>query len=314
MNKLKIDPEFRDKIPAMTDEQFNGLREDIIRDGYVRDPLVVWQEENTLLDGHHRWRVICENWEKLNGKYTIDYKSFPNRWAALEWICRNQLNKHNLNDEQITYITGEMYKARKKSIGGNRGNQYTKEACAQSEHMPNRTASIIAQELGIGKETVKRAEKFHDGVDAIREKSKEAADKVMAGGSGATKKEVKEFPTQSPEEQSKFISDVLSGKKKTKKSQSKSKQSKCDETDTDKERNRQIAEIAADLYDPSTVPEFTIDFLLEDIEANGMEYVSLLRNTLADRSNLLTDENKPKVSNAIERIINEIAKIKELVK
>ena len=68
-------------------------------------------------------------------------------------------------------IRGEMYKARKKSVGGDRGNQYTKVASAQNEHEPkgpNRTAEVIAKELGIGKETVKRSEKFHDGIDALR--------------------------------------------------------------------------------------------------------------------------------------------------
>ena len=68
------------------------------------------------------------------------------------------------------------------------------------------------------------------------------------------------------------------------------------------------------MYDVSSVPEFTLDFLLEDIDANGMEYVSLLRSTLIDRSTLLTEENKPSVANAIEKIINEIQKVKELVR
>lgn len=312
MDKLKIDPEFRGKIPAMTEEQFSGLREDILRDGYVRDPLVVWQEENTLLDGHHRWRIICENWETLNDKYTIYYKSFPNRWAALEWICRNQLNKHNLNDEQITYITGEMYKARKKSNGGDRRSaEFSVDQNDPLKDKPKSTAEAIARELGIAEPTVKRAEKFHDGVDAIREVSKEAADKVMAGGSGATKKEVKEFPAKAPEEQAKFISDVLSGAKKAERKQSTNPRGYTKE---DRSERAKTEAIVADMYDASSVPEFTLDFLLEDIDANGMEYVSMLRNTLIDRSTLLTEENKPSVAFAIEKIINEIQKVKELVK
>lgn len=34
MVEFIIDPEFRDKIPAMPQEDFDGLRADIIRDGY----------------------------------------------------------------------------------------------------------------------------------------------------------------------------------------------------------------------------------------------------------------------------------------
>ena len=316
MQALKIDPEFRDKIPPMTDEQFSGLRADIIRDGYVRDPLVVWEGENILLDGHHRWRVICENWETLSDKYTIDYKSFPNRWAALEWICRNQLNKHNLNDEQITYITGEMYKARKKSKGDNaqRGEdgKYLKDQNDPSGNKPRTTAEAIARELGISEPTVKRAEKFHDGIDAIREMSKEAADKVMGGGSGITKKAVMSFPTMSREEKELIENGILSGKiavrhqKPDSEYKSKSK--------SDRESRAETEAIVRDMYDLSTVPEFTIDFLIEDIQANGKNYVNLLRNTLADRSSLLTEENKPRIAEAIETyVIAEIRKIKELV-
>lgn len=313
MQALKIDPEFRDKIPPMTDEQFSGLRADIIRDGYVRDPLVVWEGENILLDGHHRWRVICENWETLNDKYTVDYKSFPNRWAALEWICRNQLNKHNLNDEQITYIRGEMYKARKKSHGGDRkSDEFSSPQNDDLKRHPSKTADAIAKELGIGRATVERSEKFHDGIDAIREMSKEAADKVMGGGSGITKKAVMSFPTMSREEKELIANGILSGKiavrhqKPDSEYKSKSK--------SDRESRAETEAIVRDMYDLSTVPEFTIDFLIEDIQANGKNYVNLLRNTLADRSSLLTEENKPRIAEAIETyVIAEIRKIKELV-
>lgn len=309
MNKLKIDPEFRDKIPPMTDEQFNGLRDDILRDGYVRDPLVVWEEENILLDGHHRWKIICENWEELKDKYTIVYMSFPNRWAAMEWICRNQLNKHNLNDEQITYIQGEMYKARKKSVGAQKGNSNAEKRCAQNEHMekPLRTAEAIAQELGIARETVKRSEKFHDGIDALRDVSKEAADKIMRGGSGVLKRDVIGLLKKSPEEKESFAADVLSGvaKKKT--------VSHTKPTKRDKEALVKTEEIIADMYNADSVPDYTIEFLLEDIQINGEKYVSLLRNTLKDRNALLTEETRPVVANAIDRIVNRIISVKELV-
>ena len=331
MTKLKIDPEFRDKIPPMTDEQFNGLRDDILRDGYVRDPLVVWEEENTLLDGHHRWKIICENWEELKDKYTIVYMSFPNRWAAMEWICRNQLNKHNLNDEQVTYITGEMYKARKKSVGNHAergangkylaGKNYRQGDCLseedralqiQEEYAKRReikdgVAGIIARELDIGERTVRNAEKFHDGVDALREVSPEAADKVMRGRSGVLKKDIIDLLKKSSEEKESFAADVLSGaaKKKT--------VSHLKPTKRDKEALVKTEKIIADMYNADSVPDYTIEFLLEDIQINGEKYVSLLRNTLKDRNALLTEETRPVVANAIDRIINRIISVKELV-
>ena len=68
------------------------------------------------------------------------------------------------------------------------------------------------------------------------------------------------------------------------------------------------------MYDPSTVPEFTLDWLIDDIQLNAQNYVDLLRNTLKDRSTLLTDENKPKIAEAIQKyVIDELLKVKELV-
>ena len=76
-----------------------------------------------------------------------------------------------------------MYKARKKSKGDNaqRGEdgKYLKDQNDPSGDKPKTTAEAIARELGIAEPTVKRAEKFHDGIDAIREMSKEAADKAF---------------------------------------------------------------------------------------------------------------------------------------
>ena len=56
--------------------------------------------------------------------------------AAIVWMCKNQLGKRNLTDEQKTYLIGKEYEAMKKSIGGDRGNQYTKVASGQNDAKP----------------------------------------------------------------------------------------------------------------------------------------------------------------------------------
>ena len=51
MDKLRIDPEFRDKIPPLTDAEFEQLRENILNDGEVYEPIAVWN--GTIVDGHN---------------------------------------------------------------------------------------------------------------------------------------------------------------------------------------------------------------------------------------------------------------------
>ena len=307
MEKLKIDPEFRDKIPPLTGAEFEQHRENILSDGEVYEPIVTWN--GTIIDGHNRWKIICENWELLKDKYRIKRMDFADKWEAFEWMYKKQLGRRNLTDEQKTYMIGKMYEARKNTAAF-KGNQHTKSGGHQnddSQNVSGKTAKIIAKELGIGQSTVERAEKFTQGLDTLREESPEAATTILRGGSGATKKDIMALPSMKEEERKKFAEDVLSGEVKAKRSYIKEEPQKNPKNDLD-----QIRAIIADMYDPSTVPEFTVDLLVEDIEANGIEYVSLLRNTLVDRSTLLTPENKPFVAKAIDKIIKEIQKVKEL--
>lgn len=191
ISDIIIDPEFRDKIPRQTDAEFSGLREDILRDGYVRDPLTVWKEENILLDGHHRWDVITENWELLKDQFHIDYRSLPNRWAAIAWICNNQLHKHNLNDLQKSKLIQEEHDATIKSVSNADGrNQYSQEEVGgQNDHQP-KTREIIAKEHGISEGRVKRDVEFGRGVDAGEEVSPGFTHAMLSGQTKASKKDV----------------------------------------------------------------------------------------------------------------------------
>ena len=52
MINLKIDPEFQSQIPPLTDDEFKQLEENILKEGKLISPLIVWN--NTLVDGHNR--------------------------------------------------------------------------------------------------------------------------------------------------------------------------------------------------------------------------------------------------------------------
>ena len=56
MINLKIDPEFQSQIPPLTDDEFKQLEENILKEGKLLSPLIVWN--NTLVDGHNRYAKI----------------------------------------------------------------------------------------------------------------------------------------------------------------------------------------------------------------------------------------------------------------
>ena len=42
MINLKIDPEFQSQIPPLTDDEFKQLEENILKEGKLLSPLIVW--------------------------------------------------------------------------------------------------------------------------------------------------------------------------------------------------------------------------------------------------------------------------------
>ena len=307
MIKLKIDPEFRDKIPPLTEAEFEQLKENILSDGEVYEPIVVWND--TIVDGYNRWRIICENWELLKDKFRTKPMDFADKWAAFEWMYKKQLGRRNLTEEQKSYMVGKMYEARKRSQGGDRRSEEFSNG--QNVHLKDRrevkdgTAGEIGKEIGVDGRTVRRAEKFAKGIDALRENNPEAATAVLKGNSGATKAEISELPGKTASEIQKVAQDILTGEIK----KDRPKREK-----PDKENLAAIGKIVDEMYDASNVKEYTMDMLVEDIQINGKMAVDMLRSILTSHSTLLTVENRPAVGEAIEKyFIEEFKKVKELV-
>lgn len=298
---FRIDPEFEEKIPKIGEDEFNQLRENILEAGEVYEPLVVW--DGVLVDGHNRWKVIQEHPEV---KWHTRAMDFSDKWAAFDWMYKNQLGRRNLTDEQRTYMIGKMYEARKKTVGNTttgRNADGTFQS-GQSDAKGKKTRDLIAKELGIGSKTVERSEKFTKGVDALREVSPEAADKILNGKTGTTKSEVADLAKSEPDFIEAFAQAVNEGKKPERKPRK-------PKTEEEKRDMAEIEAIMRDMRDPTTTPEFTIDFLIEDIELNGQTYVELLASTIEERSNLATDENKPLIVAAINKVVDGILKVRD---
>lgn len=333
MIELRIDPEFRDKIPPMPEEDFQGLREDILRDGYVRDPLVVWEEENILLDGHHRWRVIQENQELLGDKFTVDYKSFPDRYACIAWICANQLHKHNMNEFQRMKLLQEEHDARQKTHGGDRGTlrdsfgHFT--ASGENDHLPSeveqnalnfckenrmKTRAEIAIEHNISPEKVRAAVEVGRGIDRAAEVDPDFKKEVLSGELKASKKDVANIRKLKDDEEVKSaIEEIRNPKPKTISNPNLPKKERSKKSEEDREIEDRVSKILEMQKDNTRDASVTIDDLLRMVEADGEDYVSSLRNTLVVRSTLLVGENREKVANVISEIIEKISKVKELL-
>lgn len=296
---LKIDPEFQGKIPPLTEAEFTQLEENILADGEVYEPIVIWN--GVIVDGHNRWKIVQEHPE-------IPYKTremdFPDKWAAFEWMYKKQLGRRNLTEENRMYCIGKMYEARKRAQGGTGANRYTNKKEQRYQNgttvKGTRSREQIAEELGIGVNTVVRAEKYVQGVDAMREIDPEFADDVLAGKVNITKGEVQSFAKAEPEQIKKAVQEVKEGKRTKYFLPHDIKK----QYDGGEPPEPQIPS------DPNWKPEYTFDDMAEEMEGIIYTFVKQLSRVIEENQGLI-DGHQDRIVGAIDIIITKLNKIKE---
>ncbi|MBS7059859.1 MAG: hypothetical protein KH119_11865 [Faecalibacterium prausnitzii] len=161
MINLKIDPEFQNQIPPLTDDEYKQLEENILKEGKLLSPLIVWN--NILVDGHNRYAILQKHPEIYFSTMPLPFES---REEVLAWICKNQLGRRNLTPEQKYYLMGKQYEAEKAAHGGDRKSSDAKSS-SQSANLVDsaKTCDRIAEENGVSKDTVIRASRFTKGVE-----------------------------------------------------------------------------------------------------------------------------------------------------
>ena len=145
MQNLKIDPEFQSKIPPLTAEERSQLEANILEEGRLLNPLIVWN--SFIVDGHNRFEILKEHPEI---EYTVLEKEFASREEAIVWICKNQLGRRNLTPEQRRYLVGKQYEAEKLAHGGSRKMEGEQPSCHGDNLIAQpKTCERIAQENGV---------------------------------------------------------------------------------------------------------------------------------------------------------------------
>ena len=188
MINLKIDPEFQSQIPPLTDDEFKQLEENILKEGKLISPLIVWG--NTLVDGHNRYEIVQEHPEISFSTMPLPFES---REEVLAWICKNQLGRHNLTPEQKKFLIGKQYSVEHRKPGGNGNNQYTvtteepvQEELCQNDTVPPTSAEAsirkqIAERNNVSESYVARSEKFMRGVQIMDQMIPGMQEKILSG-------------------------------------------------------------------------------------------------------------------------------------
>lgn len=211
LSRLKIDPEFQSKIPPLQFEEEQQLEQNIITEGRLLNPIIVWN--GYILDGHTRYRIL-----KKHGfiKYEVEEIQLANRYEALAWICKNQLGRRNLSPERKKFLLGKEYESTKLAVGGQPGNCNPVKRCGQNDHIVSekRTCERIASEHGVGEKTVRRAEKYSRGIDAAEEAVPGAQEEILTGRIKATDAQIAALPAIPKEERPAILDELRKEKGK----------------------------------------------------------------------------------------------------
>lgn len=299
MELLKIDEEFQSKIPPLTDDEFRQLEQNILDDGEVHTPIVVWN--GTIVDGHNRWKIIQSHPEI---PYKVKEMNFADKWEAFDWMYKNQLGRRNLTDEQRTYLLGKLYEARKHTVGGQHGNQNaSKQRRQNGAIVSGRVREQIMQEQNVGQKTVERAEEYAKGIDAIRETEPELADSILFGKTSVPKKEVAAIKKASQEEKKEIIKSIKDGTIKRKPKVV---------TEKDRQDMKQIAKYVDDMQSSETC-EPTLDDLLKDLRNNSTPYIRLLNSMIKGYATVIKGNHEKVIETIDECIVKEINNLKEVI-
>ena len=286
MDKLIIDPEFRDKIPPLTEDEFSLLEENILSDGAVFSPLIVW--DGTILDGHNRYEIIQKHPELT---YAVHKVSFANRYEAISWICKHQLGRRNLTPQQKKYLIGQRYEAEKQADAFH-GNQHTLSgesgADKKCPHQNSRhvTQSRIAKETNTSASYVREAGTFAKGVDAAEEALPGIKQEILTGTIKPTASAVAAVAKADPEERLRLAADL----KKSKDDKGKKPRPayhKAPPTTSRKAEMQRIAEISAEM-ERDKAPS-TEENVLCSLDGEIVSFMELFDRIFQEYPRLLSD-------------------------
>ena len=273
---LAIDPEFASKIPPLREEELKQLEENILADGVVINPLIVWN--GVIVDGHNRYRILQQYPEIQFSTYE---KAFSNQYEAIAWICKNQLGRRNLTPEQRKYLIGKQYEAEKQSNGGDRKSSM-KKSVGQNDQLIERkhTRRRIADENNVNESFVRRAESFANGVDAAEAVEPGIKQSILSGTLKVTNQDVSAIAKAPPEERLALVQQLRQAKEiekpKPKRSAAETLQAIRDISENMLQSNGEIDadDICAELEDALDTMIFRWDTCLE----NNMEQLSACRD------------------------------------
>ena len=215
MINLKIDPEFQSQIPPLTDDEYKQLEENILKEGKLLSPLIVWN--NTLVDGHNRYAILQKHPEIYFSTMPLPFES---REEVLAWICKNQLGRRTLTPGQKLFLIGKQYEAEKSAHGESRkelhdeNGRFHRSCQTDNSGETMKTCERIAEENGVSTATVLRASKYMKGVEIADELMPGLKQSILSGQTKVSKADMRNLANANYDDRKRTLQDILHPERK----------------------------------------------------------------------------------------------------
>jgi hypothetical protein len=158
LRELKIDPELRDLLPPLSDEEKKKLEDSLLKLGYKGAPIYTWH--GYIVDGHNRYE-LCR---KHNIDFLTDDLDLGDNATiidVMEWMINTQLGRRNLPPAQRISVVDKFKRKIQEqakenmSIGGSsdkKGSPNGETLIQKQTH----TDKELAKMAGVGTGTIAR--------------------------------------------------------------------------------------------------------------------------------------------------------------
>jgi hypothetical protein len=154
MEELTIDREFDELCPALSDDEERLLEQSLLADGCLHSIITWANHDDTVLDGHNRYR-LCK---KHGIKFQTKRLKIDSRDDAREWIIRQQIGRRNLDASQRAMLAAKLVNSQ--AGGDHRANlhgEITAEKAAEEFNVSDRSVKAARKVIEHGSKPLQRA-------------------------------------------------------------------------------------------------------------------------------------------------------------
>lgn len=300
---LVIDPEIRDFLPRDPEEV--KLLEGLLVEEGCRNGLVVWRERGVVVDGNTRYEICARN----NIPFAVEFKSFESKAEAMQWALDTQRARRNLTTPQRIAAAHKIEdviraEAESRMMAGKKPDPVPKLAQGGKGKSRDKLAEIAE----VGHTTYSRGvEILKNAPDPIREAWEQEEISTNAAYN---------FLQLDGGKKDEALAQIEAGEpvRKVVKRTQKGNHNQAGWTREDRKNRAETVDISSEMRNTDVVPDYDIDMLIEEIRINGRNFVDMMGGILRDHENIVTDDCKATVANAIdEYILNDLTEMRRNV-